>query len=184
MKEEDVLKKAGLIRAKAIIAAVPSDSINVFIALSSREINPSIKIIARATKMSSESKLYRAGADNVVMPDIIGGHYMAMIVNKPHVVNFLDMINGIGDIKLTLEEISFNDFNEEFKGKSIAELNVRSVSSVTFVGHKTKQGGYIFNPNSGTILNPEEFFIVLGTAEDLNGFVTHFTGRIQKKIND
>ena len=173
--DEEVLKKTGIDKAKAIIAAVASDAINVFIALSARELNSKINIIARANEISSEGKLYRAGANNVVMPDVIGGHYMALIVNKPHVVNFLEMINGVGDIKLSLEELGKQDFKPEFQGKSIAELNMRAVSAVTVVGYKSLQEGYVFNPKSGTILQEGEFFILLGKDGDLASFKTHFT---------
>ena len=173
--EEETLSKAGIERARALIAAVPKDSTNVFISLTARELNRSIKIIARATQVTTESKLKRAGADYVVMPDNIGGHYMSLLVNKPHVVDFLDMINGVGDIKLELEEIGYSDFKDEFHGKSIRELDVRTViSGVTFIGYMDANGKYTFNPNSATILNENEYFIVLVSSNDLIQFRNYF----------
>jgi len=173
--QEETLKKAGIDRAKALIAAVPQDATNVFIALTARDLNSKIKIIARAMNQSTESKLKRAGANYVVMPDNIGGHYMYLMVNKPHVVDFLDMMNGIGDIKLELEEIGYYEFKEEFRNKSVKDLDVRTISRVTFIGYKNKETGFEFNPNSSVYLNEGEFFIVLGTHEDLKQFKEHFT---------
>lgn len=172
---EDVLRHAGIERAKAIIAAVPRDSINVFITLTARELNPSIKIISRAVEPSAESKLYRAGATYVVMPDSIGGHYMASLVSKPHVVEFLDMINGIGQVKLDLEEVAYKDFKTEFQGMSIRDLNARTISSITFIGAKNKEGQFEFNPNSHYVLEPDDLFIVIGSTDHLNKFLDHFT---------
>ncbi len=167
---EETLLYAGIKKAKAIIASVPDDSINVFITLTARELNPEIKIIARSVRQSSEHKLYRAGADNVVMPNAIGGHYMAAFVNKPQVIEFLDMINGVGEVKVELEEMSYMDFKPEFRGKSIIELNVRESCAVTFLVCKNSDNGYVFNPSSSTVLSKGDVYIVVGTPEAIEQF--------------
>lgn len=172
--EESVLRAAGIERAKVIMACIPRDSTNVFVTLTAREINPKIKIIARAINNSAESKLKTAGADFVVNPDEIGGNYMATLVQRPEVIEFLSLLSGEGEIKLQLEEFSYDQLKEEYRGKSIAEMDVRTISSVTIVSHKTNDKGYVFNPNSKTIMKETEYFIILGTPSDVDRFREQF----------
>lgn len=168
--EEEILTSAGIDHAKAIISAMPEDSTNVYLTLTARQMNPRIQIISRASREAAESKLYRAGANNVVMPDAIGGHYMATLVTKPEVVEFLNMINGIGDIKLTLEEYFFENFKKEYQGKSIAELRIKESCRVTILG--VKEGGktYAFNPKSTYKFHEKDIVIILGADADLQSF--------------
>ena len=173
--EEDVLSFAGVERASALIASIPDDANNLFITLTAREMNPKLRIIARANKESSERKLLRAGADSVVMPDAIGGHYMATLVNRPQVVEFLDMINGVGEMKLELEEVHYNDFKEQHRDKTIVELDVRRYCGVTFIGYKSIIDGYVFNPNARTKLDVGEVFIMLGKKDAIETFKNEFT---------
>ncbi len=89
---EDTLKQAGIDKARAIIATTPNDADNVFVTLTARSINPSLKIVCRASEMESVSKLKRAGVTNVIMPERIGGQRMAKLVHQPDVVEFIEYI--------------------------------------------------------------------------------------------
>jgi len=77
--DDALLLDAGIKRAQAVIACVDSDAENIFITLSTRELNPDIEIIARASQESSERKLMRAGADDVISPYKASGRAMARI---------------------------------------------------------------------------------------------------------
>ena len=92
--EDWLLKRAGVEKAKALITALPDDADNVFIVLSARSFNPQLRIISRASDSSTVQKLKKAGADNVIMPDRIGGTHMATLVSKPDVVQFIDLLSG------------------------------------------------------------------------------------------
>jgi len=74
---EDILQSANISEAKALITAIPNDAENVYVVLTARELNPRLLIISRSSSIQSESKLKRAGADNVIMPDRMGGQHMA-----------------------------------------------------------------------------------------------------------
>ena len=86
------LKLAGIQRAKVIIITSPSDASNVFITLTARELKPDILIISRASENQTGNKLYRAGADKVIMPDNLGGMFMAQMVTKPVVIESDDRL--------------------------------------------------------------------------------------------
>ncbi len=173
--QDEVLRKAGIERARAIICCLSDDAKNVFVALTARELNPRIRIVSRAYEASSESRLKRAGVDSVVMPDVIGGHYMATLVEKPKVIEFLDQISGIGNDEFMLEEFTYDDFKSAFKGMSIQQLDPRRKTGVTILGYKEYGCPYIFNPHSDVVLRPQEVFIVLGSRKEIDEFCRHYT---------
>lgn len=165
--QDDVLERAGIKRAKAIITTLPIDADNLFIVLSARTLNPKLIIISRASEDNSDKKLKLAGADNVIMPDKIGGAHMASLVMKPDVMEFVDFITGQGGDNIRLEEITFANLTEEFQNKTIRELEIRNKSGANIIGFKTAQGEYIINPSADTKIIPDAKLFVLGTAEQI-----------------
>jgi len=89
--KDDILKKAGIEKAKCLISVLPTDAENLFVVLSARVLNPALFIVARASEEGSEQKLLRAGADRVVSPYHIGGLRIAHTVLKPAVVDFIEI---------------------------------------------------------------------------------------------
>ncbi len=106
--EDEILIEAGIGKASALICALPRDADNLFIVLSARQINKNLKIISRATEETSYQKLKLAGADNVIMPDKIGGDHMANLVVTPDLVEFLDNLSVSGEQdSINVEQIPF-----------------------------------------------------------------------------
>lgn len=166
--KDEVLLEAGLERAKALITALPSDAANVFVVLTARDRNPRLKIISRASDDASEHKLKRAGANNVIMPDKIGGTHMAALVTKPDVLEFIDHITG--RINIRLEEILYSSLPESMRDKSIRELEIRNKTGANIIGFKTADGEYIINPLPDTVMMPDAKLFVLGTQEQVSKF--------------
>ena len=169
-----VLKQAGVERASALITALPSDADNVFVALSARALNPRLNIIARASYKTSESKLLSAGADSVVMPDEIGGSHMANLVVRPEVIRFLDLISGLSADKLRLEEMSFIQLRRDLHGRSIRELNVRSVTGATIIGLRQAAGTLLVSPPVDYVPASGDVLLVLGSEEQIQNFEVQF----------
>jgi voltage-gated potassium channel len=165
---DEVLVEAGLENAKALISALPSDASNVFVVLTARDKNPSLKIISRASDDASEHKLKRAGANNVIMPDKIGGTHMAALVTKPDVLEFIDHITG--RINIRLEEINYSSLPESMRNKSIRELEIRNKTGANIIGFKTADGEYVINPPPETIMMQDAKLFVLGTSEQVMRF--------------
>ncbi|UZR94873.1 potassium channel family protein [Chondrinema litorale] len=170
---DDILLAAGIEKAKTIITTLPKDADNVFVSLTARELNPKITIVARASEESSVSKLKRAGAHHVVMPDAIGGHHMATLVTRPEVVEFLGMLNGMGNEKLELDEIRFEDMKDEFHGKTLKEMNIREKTGVNILGYKDPEKGFVFNPHPNTVFKQGAVAIVLGDQDELKKFMSY-----------
>lgn len=167
---EDVLIRAGIQRAKALITTTPSDADNVFVVLSARSLNPKMKIISRAIDYHSEEKLKRAGADNVIMPELIGGQRMAKLVAQPDVVEFVEYVLLQDSVEVALEEVSCRNISDTFSGKSLSHFRQREISGANIVGIKDRNGRYIFNPGSEYVLESEDQLFVLGSPEQLRMF--------------
>lgn len=164
---DEILEIAGIAKARALITTLPADADNLFIVLSARALNPKLTIISRASNDNTDKKLKIAGADNVIMPDKIGGAHMASLVMKPDVIEFVDFITGQGGDNIRLEEITFDNLPEQFKNKTIRDLEIRNKSGANIIGFKTAQGEYIINPTPDTKMIHDAKLFVLGTAEQI-----------------
>lgn len=160
---EEMLEKARIYDARALIATTPNDADNVFVVLTARSMNPGLIIISRASEIESQMKLKRAGATNVIMPERIGGQRMAKLVHQPDVVEFLEYILLQKTRDVSLEEVSCRNLAKQFVGKSISDLKVREVSGANIIGIKISGARYVFNPEPGTILSRNDELFVLGT---------------------
>ncbi|MEN8248571.1 MAG: potassium channel protein [Bacteroidota bacterium] len=167
--DEQVLLEAGLDSAKSIIIALPNDANNVYITLSARELNPEIQIISRATSELTLKKLYKAGADTVIMPDSLGGKHMAQLITKPAVIHFLNMLEGVEGI-FNVEQVKQEDLKPEYQNKSIEDLDIRKDTGVSVLAYQSTQGAFQINPPASTILQPGGNIIILGSQEEVNRF--------------
>lgn len=164
---DETLLRAGIKKAIAVVSAMPDDINNVFTVLSARQLNPDINIISRVAHYKSEQKLKLAGANHVVMPEQIGGFYMANLISKPGAVEFFSFITNEYQSDIGFEEISYENAPAHCKDMSISELHLRRESGVNIIGFKTPQGEYIINPGPDTVLVPNSSFIVLGDQDQL-----------------
>ena len=165
--EDEILQKAGIEQAKCLITALPSDADNLFVVLSARQINKNLLIISRASQETSYKKLKLAGADNVIMPDKIGGEHMASLVVVPDLVEFIDNLSISGDNTTNVEEIKMEDLATSGEEITLKELDLRKETGCTVIGYKTPTGEYIINPEATLKLAKESKIIVLGRPEQI-----------------
>ena len=165
---DTVIQKANIKYAQALITTLPNDADNVFIVLSAREQNSDLTIISRASEQKSDSKLKKAGADNVIMPDKVGGSHMASLVITPDVVEFLDNISVEGTGDINLEEITVSDFPEHTSVKTLRDIETHYKTGCTVIGFKTNNGDYIVNPCADTLLESNSKLFVLGNPEQIS----------------
>ena len=171
---DPVMEQAGIGRASAIIATLPKDSDNMSVALSARALNPRLNIIARASEKTSERKLIAAGANSVVMPDEIGGSHMADLVVRPEVIRFLDLIAGLSADKLRLEELSFHQLCRDMQGRSIRELDVRSLTGATVIALRQQNGTLLVSPDADYCPALGDVLLVLGSESQIEAFEVRF----------
>ncbi len=165
--EDEVLIRAGINSATCLICALPNDSENVFVVLSARQINPKIRIISRASEESSYSKLKLAGANNVILPDRIGGDHMASLVVVPDLLEFVDNLSIVGNQNINIEEIAVEQLYDTNQQKTILELDLRKHTGCNVIGYKDENGNYHINPEADQKLVPGSKIIVLGKPEQI-----------------
>jgi len=163
--EDEALLQAGVDRASCLISALPSDADNLFIVLSARQINKNINIISRASQETSYKKLKLAGANNVILPDKIGGDHMASLVVVPGLMEFIDNLSIVGKSNINIEEIAIEKLTKEIK--TIKDLDLRKKTGCTIIGYKDENGEYIVNPEADLNLAPGSKIIVLGRPEQI-----------------
>lgn len=173
--EDEVLEKAGITEASALICALPEDADNLFIVLSARQLNSELKIISRATAETSQKKLKLAGADNVIMPDRIGGDHMASLVVVPDLIEFLDNLSVVGEEdSINVEEISFDQVCLDGREATIKEIDLRYKTGCTIIGYRSPTGKYIVNPEADMRLEKDSKLIVIGRPEQIKKLHTTF----------
>jgi voltage-gated potassium channel len=160
--DEDVLREAGIDRARGVIACVDSDAENIFVTLTARELRPDIAIVARAAAEDSESKLRRAGADRVISPYKSSGHEMARLALHPNVFGALDVT-----AEYRLEEIAVDEGCEACD-KTVEAIRGGSV----IVGLRRSDGTFEPQPPSSTVLRVGDVIMAMGTPRTLERLET------------
>jgi voltage-gated potassium channel len=163
--EEHVLRAAGIERASSLVTALDSDAANVFVTLTARTLNPKLYIVARSAASSAEDKLRKAGADSVITPTVIGGRRMATMVLHPFVSDYLELMSGLGESEMRLEEIQVpaDSCIDGCRLTRVKELETGSL--VLAVQHP--DGSVVANPPSDTMLQAGARLVVMGTADQL-----------------
>lgn len=164
--QDETLHLAGIARARGLIAALGDDKDNVFIVLTARSLNPRLRIVARANDDANMSKLIKAGANEVVSPNLIGGLRMASVMLRPAVVTFLDQMLRAPDQTLRVEEIHVARV-PALVGKTLGEADVAGRTGMIVLAIQPTQGGYRFNPGPDTPLQAGDILIVIGTPEQI-----------------
>ena len=169
---EDVLKHAGIERAKGIVCALPTDSENVFTVLTAREMNEDIYIVSKAVEPSAHNKLRKAGANNTISPNEIGGQRIAALLLRPSVISFLDVITRAGDVTLDLAEVVMPP-ESGVAGKKLSEAKIPERTGLIVLALKRGSGPkFKFNPGSGETIHAGDTMVVLGTAEQVEKLET------------
>ncbi len=166
---DETLERAAIRRAKGIVAALTDDKDNLFIVVSARQLNPSLRIIAKGVDMLATDKLKRAGADSVVNPAFIGGVRMVSEMIRPQVVEFLDLMLRDKDKNLRIEEVTVPK-GSPLVGKPIFEANIRRHTNllVVAVREPPPSGNFVYNPGPETLIAENMALIVLGETENVH----------------
>jgi voltage-gated potassium channel len=165
--EDETLITAGVDRAACFISALPNDADNLFVVLSARQLNNNMNIISRASNESSYDKLKFAGANNVILPDKIGGDHMASLVVVPGLMEFIDNLSIVGKSDINIEEVAVEKLYDTGSLRTIKDLDLRRNTGCTVIGYKDENGEYIVNPEAELKLAPNSKIIVLGRPEQI-----------------
>jgi len=161
----ETLKKAGIERAAGLLAVTGDDATNVFIIVSARALRSDLFIVARASTQDSVSKLEAVGANRAINPYSSGGERIARIALYPGVTDFIErVLPGYGK-ELTLEEI------EVGQGSLLVGMDVREAQrygkGASILAIRRKGIETIAKPSDETVIEADDFLIILGQREQL-----------------
>jgi voltage-gated potassium channel len=161
---DDILVRAGVQRARALITAVDSDATNVYVTLSARALNPKLFIVARANEEGSEAKLRQAGAHRVVSPYTRAGRQIAELATRPRVADFIDFALSHGQLAFSIEEIEVAP-DGPLVGRTVGDLAARGIHVMAIV--RFGPGQFDTHAPMDRVLKAGEQLIVSGTADVL-----------------
>jgi voltage-gated potassium channel len=162
--EVEVLAKAGLERAAALVAALGSDADNLFLTLTARGLRKDLEIVARANEADSVRKLQRAGASHVVLPDVVGADHIVRLISRPSVVDFVELVSGDGGLQLEVRHLEIAA-NSPFAGKTLAEARVRQETGCMVLAVRRPGQKTIFDPQPDTRLEAGDTLLAVGSCE-------------------
>ena len=160
------LRRAGLERARGLVAASDSDVANLYVVLSARASRPDLTIVARASDSDAERKLMLAGADRVVLPYATAGQVMANLVLRPQVTAFLDTVTTAVGPDLQLAEIEVGETCSA-AGRTIRELRIRHVTGAMVIALRKRDGTFDTTPEPDIRLDPGDVLIGVGTPDEI-----------------
>ncbi len=159
--QDDVLEQAGIQQARGLITVLSSDQDNLFVALSARQINPHIRIIARGIDTATHSKFLKAGADRVINPNRIGAAKMISGLMRPNVSSFLESMMQDPSVPVSFEEYRVKK-GSHFEDKKLSETRIREKTGISILAVKDAEGQFVYNPPPDTVLRTNMTLIMLG----------------------
>ena len=162
---DDVLERAGIQRARAIVLATPSDPDNVFITLSAREKSQTIRIHARGESETGLRRLQLAGANQALAAYHSGGLRMAASILRPSVVDFLELSLPGHKEDVALEEMRVAA-GSPLIGRTIAQVE-QEWTRLRIVGLRRGSERLRVVPEPTTALAVDDLLVVIGEGEGL-----------------
>jgi len=172
--QDEILLRAGIDRAKGLIAVASTDEENVFIVLSARVLNPRLNIVARSIREENEDKLRRAGADHVMSPYILGGRRMAAAVIKPGVMDFLDLVIHSDSFDTEIGHVAVPP-GAMYSNRTLRELALWQTCGVLVLAVERAGEDLLANPGPDFTVRELDELIVMGTDRQIASAREHLS---------
>lgn len=166
--KEEALERAKIHEAKGLVTTLSKDADNVYVVLTARTLNKNLHILARAHDDTSHKKLRRAGANNTVSPNEIGGKKLARMMLKPSISHFMDHIIDTGNISIEMEEVEIYE-ESSLCHEPLQESNIKGKSGLIVLAIRKgdNEDTFDFNPSGDTVLEPTDKLIVVGEKDKI-----------------
>lgn len=163
--EDEILKKAGIDRARGVLLSLPNDESNLFVTVTVRSLNPHITIVVKGSDVKAENKIKKAGADYVVSPAFIGGMRMVSQIVRPAVVTFLDTMLRDREQVLRFEEVPVGK-GSPLVGKTIAETKIGERTGALLVAVRRGEAkDFEFNPANDRKIQDNDVLVLIAKPE-------------------
>lgn len=162
---DEVLIAAGIHRAKRLVSLLPKDSENLYVIMTSKELNPKLLLLSRAEDQVGEKRLLRAGASRIFSPYRLAGTKIANGLIRPYVTDFLDLASTGSGQQLTIEELKI-PVGSPLVGVALKDSGIRQKGNIIVAAMISPQGEMSVNPSGETILEEESTLIGVGQKSD------------------
>lgn len=163
--KETELHKAKIEKAKGIVASLGDDSSNLFVTLTARQINPDLFIVSRANREENVSRIIRAGADKVSLPNQVGGFHMATMLMRPHVIDVLDVLSTNKNADLQVQEVAIPK-GSRASGHRLENL-LKHIEGISILALNSANGSSQVHPTGQEVLYPGDRLIAMGTSNQI-----------------
>lgn len=165
--EEETLTRAGIERAAALLTTLDTDAANVYVTLTAKQMNRSVRVVALAHAEGAASKLQAAGADEVVSPYQVGGSWMAQAVTSPAVADFMKMATGVNPLNFYMDEQLVHE-SSTLRGSRLRDTPIRSSLGVIVLAVRRRDGTLVTNPAPDLMIDTGDTLVSLGERERLD----------------
>ncbi|MBW1891993.1 MAG: potassium channel protein [Deltaproteobacteria bacterium] len=164
--DEEILVKAGIAKARGLISVLATDTDNVFLVLTARQLAPDLNIMVRASRDSAKKKLMAAGATSVESPYEMGALRMAQKILRPTVTSFLDLAFAHSRKEIQMEETRVNH-GSDLANVMLKDSGIRQRFNLILIAISLANGEMLFNPSFEYIIKPGDTVIAVGEKENL-----------------
>jgi voltage-gated potassium channel len=165
--DENVLRSAGITRARVLVTALNGDAENLYVTLTARSMCPDLFIVARTASESAVPKLLQAGANRIVNPQDLGGARMAALAVQPHVAEFLDVVMHDGSLEFRLEQV-YVPSDSPIVGQTLrgASVHARTGALVLALLHPGEE--FRTNPPPEARVDAGDVLVVIGNVGQID----------------
>lgn len=166
--DDDVLAKAGIADAYGIFPVLSSEKDNLYITMAARQMNPSIRIVARTSDVYNiGKKLFKGGASSVVSPNLLGGLRLVSEIARPNATAFLDELLHNATTLLQISELTVTK-DSTFAGLSLKTIDLPSICGLNVIAvKKSSRMSYRYNPTSEEVIEKGDTIVVLGYRDQI-----------------
>ena len=174
--DEKILIEAGITNAKGLVTSILDDAENVYIVITARSMNPNLHIVARGSSDKVREKLYRIGANRVIMPDDIGARIMAESLTRPYIIDFMDSMTEEGDINIEFISVKI-DKDSKIKNQTIKEIKLGETYGA-FIMYVKRGGKYLNSPRADTKIE-EGDVLTMRVPKDFEKEILEYIGPVK-----
>jgi voltage-gated potassium channel len=163
--ENEVLWDAMIEHSKGLFATTNSDNDNIVIALTAKQMNPSLRVVCRCNDTKNIDKIRRAGADAVVALNYIGGIRMASEMVRPTITSFIDKMLRDKEAPMRVEELNI-PASSPYIGRPVGDIDFKGIGNILVIAARTSDGEWIYNPYPGSVIEKDMSIIILATRQE------------------
>ncbi len=174
--DDDILLNAGIKNAYGLISSLPDDKDNIYVVITAKSLNPSLKVITKSIEPKTVKKFYSIGADYVVSSKQIGGIRMATQMTSPVAVSFVETLISHKDNKHAIDVIVISE-NSHVIGKKLGEINLRKHTKALILAYKEEnKNDYNLLPESSTVFEKNMELIILSSIDEFEKLNNYING--------